>query len=195
MKTLFLLLFPIAVFAQPQGLDVQSGIAHTHVQGKHLHIENSPNAILHWEDFSIAKGESIHFAQEHAKSTVLNRVTSDQCRHLLGQLTSNGAVFLINPNGVLIGAKAHIQTAGFLVSTADISNEKFLNGHYLFLSPGEGQILNHGKIICPQGDIYLIAKTVGNTGDLKAENVSLLSLGMEPLQGLKLFLVISPSPM
>ena len=169
MKTLLFFLFPIALFAQPQGLDVQSGAASMRAQGKHLHIENSPNAILHWKDFSISKGESVHFAQEHAKSTVLNRVTSSQCSHLLGQLTSNGAVFLINPNGVLIGTDAHIQTAGFLASTADISNENFLNGYYLFTNPGEGHIINHGVINCAQGDIYLIAKTIKNPGTLNAE--------------------------
>ena len=175
MKTLLILLLPLALFARSQNLEVQHGSASIHENGKHVRIENSPNAILQWQDFSIAQGESVHFAQEHAKSTVLNRVTSGQASNLLGQLTSNGAVFLINPSGVLIGADAHIQTAGFLASTADISNENFLKGDYLFSHPGDGHITNHGVIECPQGDIYLIAKTIKNTGTLQAENVSQIS--------------------
>ncbi|MCP5503556.1 MAG: filamentous hemagglutinin N-terminal domain-containing protein [Chlamydiales bacterium] len=163
------------LFGLPQDLQIQSGIAAAQNHEKHLHIKTSSHAILHWSDFSIGKGESVHFTQDHSKSVVLNRVNSNQTSHLLGQLTSNGQIFLINPNGIVIGAHAHIQTAGFLASTANITNEDFLKGHYLFSSPGEGEIINHGTIHCPQGDIYLLAKTIHNDGNLEGENVSLVS--------------------
>jgi len=170
------LLPSLVLFANPQGLDVHHGSATAQHHANHLHIKHSPNAILHWKDFSIAKHESVHFAQEHAKSAVLNRVTGKHCSHLLGKLTSNGAVFLINPNGVLIGANALIQTAGFLASTADLSNEDFLKGkEFLFTSPGNGEIINQGHISCPKGDIYLIAKTIRNEGKLTAEHVTFAS--------------------
>ena len=83
---------------------------------------------------------------------------------------------LINPNGVYIGGSAQIQTAGFIASTADISNESFENSsEKLFAAPGDGQIINKGSISCPKGDVFLIAKNIVNDGKIHADHVGLLS--------------------
>ncbi|WP_420422219.1 filamentous hemagglutinin N-terminal domain-containing protein [Simkania sp.] len=175
MKLLLFLFLPTVIFALPNGLEVQNGKASA-TKGEHsLLVENTSNAILHWNDFSIGKGEQVHFEQPHTRSVVLNRVTSDQRSHLFGQLTSNGMVFLINPNGVLIGADASIETGGFLASTANLSPDHFLKGHYLFSDPSEEKITNQGVIHCPQGNVYFIAKTIKNSGTINGENVAFVS--------------------
>ncbi|QVL57504.1 MAG: filamentous hemagglutinin N-terminal domain-containing protein [Simkaniaceae bacterium] len=179
MKLFFFLglICPLCLFAKPSRLQVQSGKTTTSTsKSGALHITNSENAILHWEDFSIGKGEKVKFIQPHAKSGVLNRVTGANTSEILGTLKSNGSIFLINPNGVLIGGDALIQTAGFLASTADVSNEQFLRGEELLFSGlGPGSIVNNGKIECPKGDIFLIAKTVKNKGILSANHIGLAS--------------------
>ena len=168
---LFFCLSPLTLLALPQGMEVQSGHASPVRQENHLHLDNSDRAILRWNDFSIGKGESVHFT-----SSSLNRVTGKNCSHLLGKLTSDGTIFLINPNGVFIGGSASIQTGGFLASTADVSNDDFINGKELhFHTPGPGEILNQGQINCPQGDIFLISKTVRNEGKLTGKHVHMLS--------------------
>lgn len=173
MKLYFLIsaIFPFALWALPSGLDVQSGNVTCQSFEKHLHIDNSHKAVLHWQDFSIAKEESVHF-----NATALNRVTGKNCSQLMGKLSSDGMVFLINPNGIHIGSHASIDTAGFIASTAEISNENFLgNGELFFHSPSDGEIVNQGRIHCPQGDIFLIAKTIRNEGMLSSDYVGLLS--------------------
>ena len=169
-------LCPFALMALPSGISVEQGQALSSIKGQKLTIENAPGSVLRWQQFDISKQEMVHFAQANAKSAVLNRVTGENASQLLGTLTSNGTVFLINPHGVYIGGSAQIQTAGFIASTANLSNESFAAGdQLLFSEPGSGSIVNDGHIACPQGDVFLIAKNVSNHGNISAEHAGLLS--------------------
>ena len=96
--------FATAAYGNPTGPSVVSGAATFNAVGKNLTITNSPGAIINWQGFSIRADEVTRFVQSGAASAVLNRVTGAQQSQLLGQLLSNGRVFLINPNGVTIGA-------------------------------------------------------------------------------------------
>ena len=83
------------------------------------------------------------------ESIALNRVTGGvNPSKIYGTLTANGRVFLINPDGVLIGSGAVINTAGFLATTHDISNADFMAGRYSFNIPGrpDASIVNVGTI-------------------------------------------------
>ncbi len=156
--------------------EVISGSATASTQGSHTVIENSPQAILHWDNFSISAQESLHFSQQNAASSVLNRVTGKELSALMGTLTSNGKVYLINPQGVVIGPNAYIETAGFIASTSDILNADFLKGkELLFNLPGDGKITNQGMIHCPEGDIFLIAKEISNEGNCTGNYVGMAS--------------------
>ena len=97
-----------------------------------LSITNSPNAIINWQGFDIGAGELTRFLQQNAKSAVLNRVVAGNASTILGKLQSNGQVFLINPNGLVIGQNAVINTAGFVGSTLNITDQDFLNGRLHF---------------------------------------------------------------
>lgn len=164
-------IFALHLHALPSGFECVQGSAHLQNDGNgSATVTNSAHAIIHWNDFSIATQESLHFAQANAASAVLNRVTGTQVSSLLGTLTSNGKVYLINPSGVLIGPDALIQTAGFLASTANLSDAEFLNASSLTLfDPSDAKIVNKGQISCPEGDIYLIAKEVVNEGSCSAD--------------------------
>ncbi|MBT8114340.1 MAG: filamentous hemagglutinin N-terminal domain-containing protein, partial [Arenicella sp.] len=95
-----------AVAAGPSGADVVHGNASFMQQGNHLQITNSHGTIINWQDFSIAQQESVNFLQTHASSAILNRVISNIPSDIFGELTSNGRVFVINPNGLIIGQDA-----------------------------------------------------------------------------------------
>jgi filamentous hemagglutinin family protein len=162
--------FATAVHANPTGPSVVSGAATFDAVGKNLTVTNTPGAIINWQGFSIRADEVTRFVQPGAASAVLNRVTGTEQSALLGQLLSNGRVFLINPNGVTVGAGAVIDTAGFVASSLNLSNEDFLAGKFRFTDPGTaGTVVNGGTINAgSNGTVYLIAPAVENHGLITA---------------------------
>lgn len=152
--------------ANPLGAQVVSGSATLNQSGSTLTVTNSPNAIINWQGFSIGQGETTHFIQQNASSAVLNRVIGTDPSQLLGTLSSNGRVFLVNPSGILVGQGARIDVAGMVASTLNLSNEDFLAGRLNFgPTPNAGGIQNAGSITTPDGGtVYLIAPQVENQG-------------------------------
>ncbi len=124
----------------------------------------SMRSIVDWEDFSIGAGESTVINQISNEAAILNRVTGSNMSEIYGSLTSNGEVYLINQNGIVIGASGIIETNGFVASTLDLSNEDFLGaGDMLFsqgIDTGSG-ITVHGKIrSISGGDIFLLSREI-----------------------------------
>ncbi len=169
-----LLIFSCGLYAKPSGLHVSAGNGKIVLDGaQQLQIECGPRSILAWDQFAIAQGETVQFLLPNAQSAVLNRVIGGSQTQLLGSLLSNGQIFLINPNGVLIGKDAIIQTGGFLLSTLDVLDEDFLKGGELsFTGKSQSSIVNLGTIDCPTGDIALFGQTVINEGTLLSPNGS-----------------------
>jgi filamentous hemagglutinin family protein len=167
--------FTLPAAANPGGASVAAGQATFSVDGKTLTVANTPGTIINWQQFSIRPDEITRFLQQGASSAVLNRVTGGDPSQILGQLLSNGRVFLINPNGIAIGAGAVIDTAGFIASSLNISDGDFLSGRMKFAAVGAaGKVENHGTIRSQSGPIYLIAPTVENHGVIRAENGDVL---------------------
>ncbi|MFH1603329.1 MAG: MBG domain-containing protein, partial [Pseudomonadota bacterium] len=154
--------------AQANGTDptVVEGQASFSTQGSTLSITNSPGAIIHWQGFSIDANEITRFIQQSAASSVLNRVIGSDPSVILGTLTSNGRVFLINPSGILVGQGARIDVAGLVASTLNLSNQDFLAGRLNFASnPFAGTVENQGSITTPSGgSVYLVGSNVSNSG-------------------------------
>ena len=152
--------------ANPAGATVVNGAAGFSQNGKTLTVTNTPGAIINWQSFSIGQGEVTRFVQQNASSAVLIRVTSGDPSQILGQLTSNGRVFLINPNGITIGAGARIDTAAFVAASLGLKDADFLAGKMRFDQVGDGQsVINHGTIVTPNGGhVYFVGKDVENHG-------------------------------
>ena len=85
---------------------------------------------------------------------------------LLGAMTSNGRVFLVNPAGILVGQGARIDVAGFVAFTLNLSNADFLANKLSFgATLNVGAIKNDGSITTPEGgSVYLVAPQVENNG-------------------------------
>jgi filamentous hemagglutinin family protein len=96
-------------FANPVNPTVVSGTASFSQTGNTLTVTNSNGAIINWDKFSIKAGETTHFAQPSVSSAVLNRVLNDPSA-IYGTLSSNGRVWLINPAGIMVGARGRIDT-------------------------------------------------------------------------------------
>ena len=152
------------LYAGPEGLSIKAG--HAIQKGATIHSQGP--TVIEWNSFSIDKGEHIQFLQADP-SCVLNRVMGGQQSHILGQLSSNGQLILINPQGVVIGRDASINTAGFMASTLDLIDAQFLAGQeLLFSGNSESAVINLGKIESPTGDILLLGRVVKNQGELIA---------------------------
>src|SRR3990170_727870 len=155
-------------FANPSGPSVAAGGATFAANGNTLNITSTPGAIINWAQFSIGKDEITRFIQQHAASGALNRVTGQDPSVILGQLLSNGRVFLINPSGIAFGKGAVIDVAGFAASTLNISDSDWLAGRMRFetRTGTEGKITNAGTITTPTGGfVYLVAPNVENQAD------------------------------
>ncbi|MGX2987631.1 two-partner secretion domain-containing protein, partial [Ursidibacter sp. B-7004-1] len=179
--SLFTLGFAAPTFASGlQGMDVVSGTATMTVNGKNTTITNSPDAIINWKQFNINQDELVRFIQESSNSAVFNRVTSDQVSQLKGTLSSNGQVFLINPNGIFFGKDSVIDTAGFVASTLNIADEDIKRGNLAFAQAKDkamAEIVNNGLItVAPNGTVALVGGSVKNNGVIKAENGNIFLL-------------------
>ena len=178
------MILPPLVCANPNGGQVKAGSASFEEGTSALTIrQSSDRGIIHWQDFSIARGESVKFLQPGANSAILNRVTGGKRSDLLGTLQANGNVYLINPSGILIGAGAVIDTNSFIASTLDVNDEQFMAGGDLkFMGESTASVTNLGRITARGGDIFLIANTVENVGTLEAPNGTVgLAAGQEVL--------------
>lgn len=165
-----------SVQANPNGASVVSGeVSFSQPDLNTLEITNSPNAIINWQQFDINSNETTRFIQQSDSSAVLNRVVSGDMSEILGQLESNGTVYLINPNGLVVGQGASIDTAGFIGSTLNITDDDFLNGRLHFEGQGAGDIDNQGFIRAGNnGDILLIAPNITNSGVLQVDGGNIL---------------------
>jgi filamentous hemagglutinin family protein len=134
--------------------------------------QSSQNAVINWNSFNIGNGELTKFVQPNSASTVLNRVVGDLGpSQIYGTLSANGRVFLINPNGLVVGNGAVINTAGFLATTHDIANADFMAGRYNFNISGrpDASIVNMGTITAANGGFAaLVAPGVRNSGTISA---------------------------
>ena len=158
--------YGLSAQANPIGAQIVNGTANINQNGNLLTITNSPNAIINWQGFSIGSGETTNFIQQSVNSSILNRVIGADPSALLGTMTSNGKVFLINPAGIMVGQGARIDVGGLVASTLNLSNANFLAGKLNFdATPNAGTIQNNGSITSPEGGtVYLVAPQVENYG-------------------------------
>ncbi len=170
--------------ANPNGPTVVNGTASfSQPNANTLNVTNSRNAIINWQSFSIGHGQTTNFIQPSSASAVMNRVISNNPSKIYGNLNSNGKVFLINQHGMMIGAGARINTAGFYGSTLNITNEDFLKGNLKFEGGGFGGIQNHGYIHAgPGGNVVLVAPDIENGGVIEVENGNVILAAGESIR-------------
>ncbi|MDP2904388.1 MAG: MBG domain-containing protein [Methylovulum sp.] len=163
------IIYSPSLLANPDGANVISGQASIETSPGVTQITNSPNAVIQWQNFNIAQNEITRFIQQNSQSAVLNRIIGENPSAILGQLASNGKVFLINPNGIVFGANSVIDTQGLVASSLNLSDRDFLNGNYHFIAGStSGNIVNEGIIRAGKdGNIILIAPSITNNGIIK----------------------------
>jgi filamentous hemagglutinin family protein len=157
----------------PQGGVVANGHASitSPSAGQMVVDQSTQAAVINWQSFDIDAGDSVRFVQPDASSVTLNRVVGVNPSTILGQLTANGEIFLVNPNGVLFAPGASVNVGGIVASTLGITDASFLSGNYHFSGGGRGAVVNRGSITAAHGGyVALIGPSVSNQGTIAAAN-------------------------
>jgi filamentous hemagglutinin family protein len=145
-----------ALAQSPSGGSVAQGTANifTPSSNSTLVQVTSNKAVINWNDFSVGNGNLVQFIQNSASSVALNRVTGGNASTIAGNLTANGQIFLVNPNGVFFTSTASVNVGGLIASTLNIADTDFMAGNYVFTKVGGsplGQVVNNGSITTSTG--------------------------------------------
>lgn len=176
--------------ALPTGWNVTGGSAAISRAGSTLNIvQTSQQAIVNFQSFNVGSGAVVDIRQPGSQSALLARTVGGGASQIDGQIHANGALWLINPAGILVGPGARIDVGRFVASTLVVSDGDFLAGRLNFRSGATaGEVRNDGTIAAASGgSIYLVAPSVANTGTLHApggevllaagQNVQLMDTG------------------
>ncbi len=130
--------------------------------------QSTQNAVINWQSFNIGQTEAVRFVQPNSSAVALNRVIGADPSSILGSLSANGKVFLVNPNGILFGRGASVNVGGLVASTRNITDSDFMAGQYKFTGSGNGAVLNQGSINADGGYVALLGASVSNEGVISA---------------------------
>ena len=149
--------------AGPVGGVVAGGSASI-TQGANLTTiqQNSNRAIINWQSFGINAGQTVQVMQPGVNAALLNRVTGNLPTRIDGSLLANGQVFLVNPNGIVVGANGVVNVnGGFVASTQNVGDSAFMGSSALHFAGGQdGSVQVLGTIASANGPITLLAPKV-----------------------------------
>jgi filamentous hemagglutinin family protein len=157
-------------YALPHGGIVTSGKGTVSVVGNTLTVNQASNFLMtKWSSFNIWTGQTVRFVQPSRSSIAINTILGNTATNIFGRLLANGQVWLVNPNGVVFGPGAEVNTRGLLVSALSLNGT---SSQPTF--SGTGTVSNAGTLT---GDYYLalIGSSVTNKGTLNSSNADMLA--------------------
>ncbi len=162
-------------FALPMNPVIHEGNVAIRYENNLAEIDSGAFAELHWDDFSIGADETVRFLQPNASAVAINRVLSANPSSLFGKLESIGQIVLINPNGILVGRDAMINTGSLIASTFDLFGGTRSKNQIQFPS----SVVNEGAIRTRSGDLILLGETVVNLGSIFSCKTVLIGAGSD----------------
>ena len=146
---------------------------------------STAKAVIDWASFNIGGNATTRFDQQgHSTWAILNRIHDRNPSQILGRLSADGRIYLINRNGILFGPDSQVNVHALVASTLNLSNEDFqdnaLNFQYEDYAKPDGAaadaasvrigVVNQGTIVATEsgGRIFLLARDVENDGNINA---------------------------
>ncbi|WP_424099024.1 filamentous hemagglutinin N-terminal domain-containing protein [Moorena producens] len=143
------------------------------------------NLFHSFADFNVGELQRVYFANLSGIENILTRVTGSNLSNIQGTLGVDGAanLFLLNPNGIVFGAKARLDVAGsFFASTAN--SLVFGDGQeFSSTSPQAPPLLTINITPGLQYGKYDPRSTITNVGNLAVGQDLTLAAGNLDLQG------------
>ncbi|CAB3809604.1 YDG domain-containing protein [Paraburkholderia fynbosensis] len=166
----FLLVVPAFGAGGPSGGQIVSGVGSISQSGAVTTIrQGSPTLQLNWQSFNVGAGQSVNFIQPGSNALAVNRILGSTPSAILGRLSANGQVWLINPNGVLFGPSAQVNVGGIVASTLDIDPGSLGSSTRRFSGNGKGSVVNQGMItVADGGYAVLLGNKLSNQGLISA---------------------------
>jgi hypothetical protein len=178
--TLFIALVSIPCFAGPEGGAITSGVAQIQTPDSQttVVIQETPTVSINWQSLNLSADELLRFEQPGSQSTALNHILDQRPSEILGQISSNGRVFLMNPNGIIFGESARINVGSLVAGAFTLDADAFKKDGQFILKTQPGVVDNAGQIVVDEGgSIALVGQTVSNSGEIHAQlgKIQLLS--------------------
>jgi filamentous hemagglutinin len=100
--------------------------------------QTTSQAILNWSSFNVSAGGKVIFDQPAATSIALNKIYQASPSSIFGELTANGQIYLINPNGFVFGSTSQVNVAGLIASSLGLAqgDAELANGILAPISQG-----------------------------------------------------------
>ncbi len=166
-----LMLIPY-VHAAPAGGQVVGGTGSISQTGTQTTInQTTQNMAIDWQSYNVNSNERVQYIQPNTSSISLNRILSNNGSTIAGNISANGQVILVNPNGIVFTPTATINVGGIIASGLDIKPSDFMNGNYIFneVLGTDGGVINSGMINASLGgNVALIGRHVENNGLISA---------------------------
>ena len=163
--------------ALPAGAQITSGSATIATSGTRMTVnQSSQKLIANWQSFNIGENASVHFNQPNSAAAALNRISDQNPTQIMGSLSANGQLFLLNQAGIIFGKTATVNVGGLVASSLNMLDSDFLDAKYKFTNGGSaGTILNQGAINVADGSVFaFIAPRVTNEGSITANSGNVL---------------------
>ncbi len=155
--TLFLPFFLIGQPTNPTVIAGEATFSYNPERSTYTITTTTDRTILDFDTFSLGMGEFTYINQpDPLTSITLVRISSSEISTLNGYLLSNASIYLINPNGVMVGLTGMLTATQTLLSTLDLSSDQdFLDNNPLtFAGSSLATIDNQGHI---EGRSYLVS--------------------------------------
>ena len=135
-------------------------------QGRMNIDQSSVRSNISWQSFSIGENSEVRFNLPSHDSIAVNRVSGRDGSVIAGKLSSNGQIFISNPNGILFTRSARVETGGLLATSHQLSQIDS-EGRLSLSSPGAGGVENLGTISSGAGGFVVLAGIkVSNQGTI-----------------------------
>ncbi|MGI9210868.1 MAG: filamentous hemagglutinin family protein [Methylococcaceae bacterium] len=115
----------------------------------------SDQATLDWKRFNIGPDNRVRFEQPHSDSVALNNIHQADPSQILGSLSANGQVYLVNQNGFVFGEQARVDANALVVSSLDISQDTLARGLARSFSTGQQPDLSSTRVEGQPGAIVV----------------------------------------
>ena len=122
-------IIPVA-YGAPSGGKVEAGNVDIVNAAKEVNITSTTkNNVISWQDFSIAKDETVKFDGGNKTNNYLNIIRGANTSQIDGKIEGGNDVYIVNPNGVIFGKGASVNVGNLYVSTRYVSDDVAQNAY------------------------------------------------------------------
>ncbi|MEM7364542.1 MAG: filamentous hemagglutinin N-terminal domain-containing protein, partial [Pseudomonadota bacterium] len=186
--------------AGPEGGVVIAGEGSISHEAHQTHIHQaSDELIMAFDSFDVDVDEAVLITQPGAHAWFFGRIDDVDASSILGEISANGQIALVNPHGIIFGETATVNAAGIFASALGVSADMTtLTGQSINFDAGEtgGFVINEGVLAAATGgQVMLLGETVSNSGvvmatlgqiNLSSGSAAVVSFGNEGLIGIEL---------